>query len=111
MTENSTFTDIVLYIGYFLVVIAALAAIVLPIIKSMDNPKSFLALGAGLVGLAVIFLIAYALSDSEVLPSFARNGVGETGSKVIGASIITMYILLGLALLSIVFTEVSKLFR
>ena len=96
MNDNSTFFDIILYIGYFLVVVAVIAAVVLPLIKSFDNPRSFLTMGAGLAALVVIFLISYALSDNEVLPSFAREGVGASGSKLIGAAIISMYMLLAL---------------
>ena len=109
--ENNNWVDIMLYIGYFLVAVAAIAAIVLPLIKSVNDPRSLLAMGAGLVGLIVIFLIGYALADNEVLPSFARQGIDGTWSQVIGGTLITMYLLIGLALLSIIVTEVSKIFR
>ena len=109
--ENNNWVDIMLYIGYFLIAVAAIAAIVLPLIKSMSDPRSLLAMGAGLVGLIVIFLIGYALADSEVLPSFARQGIDATWSQVIGGTLITMYLLIGIALLSILVTEVSKIFR
>lgn len=111
MNENSTFFDIILYIGYFLVAVAVIAAIVLPLVKSLSNPRSLMTIGAGLVALLVIFGIAYALSGNEVRPSYSVFGIDEGGSKLIGATIITMYLLLALALIGIVVTEVSKLFR
>lgn len=111
MEESSSFFDIILYIGYFLVAIAIIAAIVLPLIKSFSNPKSLLAVGGGIIALGVIFLIGWALADNEVMPYFTPYGLDADGGKLIGGAIITMYILLGLALLSIVVTEVSKIFR
>lgn len=111
MEESSSFFDIILYIGYFLVAVAIIAAIVLPLIKSLSNPRSLIAVGGGILALAVIFLIGYALADSEVMPYYARYSLDGGGGKLIGGAIITMYILLGLALLSIAVTEVSKIFR
>lgn len=109
--ENTTWIDIMLYVSYFLVAAAAIAAIVLPLIKSLNDPRSLITMGAGIVGIVVLFLIAYAISDNEVLPAYAREGVGPTESKLIGGTLITMYMLIILALGSIAVTEVSKLFR
>lgn len=111
MEENSSLFDIVLYIGYFLVAVAAISAVVLPLIKAAGNPRSLLTMGAGILGLVIIFLIGYALADSNVLPNYARYEIDSSGSKVIGGALITMYLLIALAILSIAFTEVSKLFR
>lgn len=111
MEDNSTFFDIILYIGYFLVAVAAIAAVVLPLIKSLSQPRNLLTIGAGILALIVIFLIGYALSGNEVLPFYSRYEIEADGSKLIGGTLITMYLLLGLALIGIAFTEVSKLFR
>jgi membrane protease YdiL (CAAX protease family) len=111
MEDNSTFFDIALYIGYFLVAVAVIAALVLPLIKAAGNPRSLLTMGAGILGLVVIFGIGYALAGNEVLPFYARYEIESTGSKLIGGSLITMYLLLVLALLGIAVTEVSKLFK
>jgi hypothetical protein len=110
--ENSALIDIGLYLAYFLVAFAFLAAIVLPLIKSLDNPESLLHLGAGILGVLVIFGIGYALAGNEILPSYIRNDVETPGlSKLIGGSLITMYIMLIVAVGGILFTEVTKYFR
>ena len=111
MNENSTFFDIILYVGYFLIAVALIAAIVMPLVKSLSNPRSLISIGAGLVALIVIFLISYALADNEIQPQWSLLGITEGGSKLIGGTIITMYMLIALALLGIAVTEVSKLFR
>ena len=111
MEDNSTFFDIILYIGYIMVAVAALAAVVLPLVKSIGDPRSLLTMGAGLLAVIVIFLIGYALADNEVLPFYSRYEIEASGSKLIGGTLITMYILVLLALVGIAVTEVSKLFR
>ena len=112
MDDNSSVIDILLYVGYFLIAIAAIAAIVLPLIKAMDNPRTLITIGAGIVGLLIIFFIAYALSDGTLDPSYAAYDVNDsTTLKLIGGLMVTMYALLGLAFLGILVTEVSKFFR
>lgn len=109
MEQGSTLIDIALYLGYFLVVVAVLAAIVLPLIKSLDHPQSLIKVAGGVILLLVIFGIAYALSGGDTLARFPD--LTQQGSKMIGAALITMYILLVVAILGIAVTEVSKFFR
>ncbi|EMR00903.1 hypothetical protein [Cesiribacter andamanensis] len=109
MEMDSTLLDIILYLGYFLVIFALAAAVILPLIKSLDNPKGLLKVAAGIVLLLVIFGIAYALSSGDMAARYPD--LTENGSKMIGAAIVTMYILIITAVLSIAVTEVSKFFR
>ncbi|MEP0711635.1 MAG: hypothetical protein ABJC55_06900, partial [Algoriphagus sp.] len=60
--------DILLYGSYLLVILGAAVAILLPLIKSLDDPKSLLKTAAGIVGIVVLFFIAYSISSNEVLP-------------------------------------------
>jgi hypothetical protein len=109
MEQESALLDIFLYIGYFLVIFAVAAAIILPLIKSLDHPQSLIKVGGGVVLLLVIFGISYALSDGGLI---ARDtDITEQGSKLIGGALIMMYILLFLAIIGIAVTEVSKFFR
>lgn len=102
--------DILLYVSYFLVAIGALIAIVLPLIKSLDDPKSLLKTAVGIVGIVVLFFIAYSISSNEVLPKFEASPFNLTpgGSQLVGGMLITTYILAVIALGSIVVTEVTK---
>lgn len=103
--------DIVLYIGYGLTIIAAAGSVILPLINSLGNPKSLIQSGVGIVALLIIFGVAYALSGSEVTTVYSEFEVDESGSKTIGGLIIMMYILIGLALTGILFTEVNKMLK
>jgi hypothetical protein len=102
--------DIALYLSYGLIIVAALGATILPLINSLGDPGSLIKTGAGIIGLLVIFFIAYAIAGNEVTPLYATHGVNASLSKWVGGALITMYVLFIIALLSIIITEVSKLF-
>ncbi|TFV93214.1 hypothetical protein E4S40_13200 [Algoriphagus kandeliae] len=102
--------DIFLYVGYGLVIFGAFFAIVMPLIKSLDNPKSLLKTVVGIIAIAVLFFIAYSVSSNEVLPKFEAEpfNLTPTGSQFVGGMLITTYVLAIVALVGIVFTELNK---
>lgn len=105
------FTDIILYIGYFLVIIAAIGAVVLPLINALSNPKSLLKSLAGVVALGVLFLISWAISGNEVTALYTKFEINAASSQVIGGVLITTYLLLGISIVSIVYSEIAKLIK
>jgi hypothetical protein len=100
--------DIGLYFCYTLLIVAAVSAIVLPLIKAVGEPRSLLRSLIGVGALIVVFGIAYAVADSSVRPSWLVLGIGETTSKVIGAGLITFYVVLVLAFVGLIFSEINK---
>lgn len=102
--------DILLYGSYILIAIGAVVAVLMPLIKSLDNPKSLLKTAIGIVGIVVLFFIAYSISGNEVLPKFEASPYSLTpaGSQLFGGMLITTYILAIVALGSIVLTEITK---
>ncbi len=102
--------DILLYGSYLLVAVGIVAAILMPLINSLDNPKSLLKSAIGIVGIVVLFFIAYSISSNEVLPKFQASPFNLTpaGSQLVGGMLITTYVLAIFALGSIVLTEVTK---
>ena len=56
----------------------------------------------------MLFLVAWLLSSSEVYSSYAEFGVDASLSKFIGGMLNLVYILAGLAVVGIVYSEVSK---
>ncbi|WP_194776284.1 hypothetical protein [Pararhodonellum marinum] len=103
--------DIFLYAADLLIIVGVILAVVMPLIKSLDNPKSLLKTAAGIVGILVLFFIAYSISGSEVLPKYAADPFNLTPgtSKLVGGTLITVYFLFILAIGGIVFTEINKL--
>lgn len=100
--------DVGLYFGYTLLIVAVVAAIVLPLIKAVQSPDTFLKSLYGVVAILVIFGISYAISDSSVKPTWLVMGIGEGTSKLIGAGLITFYVVVVVAFLGLIFSEINK---
>ena len=102
--------DIMLYVSYALVVFGAVVSILLPLIKSLDDPKSLLKTGLGVVFILVLFFVCYSISGNEVLPKFESDPFNLTPamSQMVGGLMITTYVLTIVALIGIVVTELNK---
>ena len=100
--------DIILNFGYGMVIVAAVLAVGFPLWIASKNPKSLVGTGVGLGSILVLFLVAWLLSSSEVYSSYAEFGVDASLSKFIGGMLNLVYILAGLAVVGIVYSEVSK---
>ena len=102
--------DIMLYVSYALVGIGAVVSILLPLFKSLDDPKSLLKTGLGVVLILVLFFICYSISSNEVLPKFESDPFNLTPamSQMVGGLMITTYVLTIVALVGIVVTELNK---
>jgi hypothetical protein len=102
--------DIMLYVSYLLVGIGAVVSVLLPLIKSLDDPKSLMKSGLGVVSILVLFFICYSISSNEVLPKFEGEPFNLTPgtSQMVGGLMISTYVLTIVALVGIVLTEVNK---
>ena len=100
--------DIGLYVAYAMFSAALLGAIIWPLINSLKQPKTLLKSGMGVAALLVLFLISYALSGSEVTAKYAAQGIDETSSQIVGAGLTLFYLIFGIAILGIVYSEISK---
>lgn len=103
--------DIGLYVGYLLAIVAVVAAVVLPLINAIKAPAGLVKSLAGVGGLVVIFIIAYALSGSEVTTKAAAQGVDASGSKLIGAGLTMFYIVFFAAAVGVIVSEINKAFK
>ena len=100
--------DIILYFGYGMVIIGAVLAIGFPLWIASKNPKSLAGTGMGLGSIFVLFLIAWLLSGNEVYSSYSEFGVDASLSKFIGGMLILVYMLVGLAVSGIIYSEITK---
>ncbi|RIW14025.1 hypothetical protein D0X99_14555 [Algoriphagus lacus] len=105
--------DIMLYATYALAVVGTLLSIVLPLIKSLDDPKGLMKSGLGILGLAVLFFISYSVSGNEVLPKFEGDPFNLTPgmSQTIGGMLVLTYVLSVVTILSIFVSELFKAVR
>ena len=100
--------DVGLYILYALLFIAVAAAIIFPLINSLSNPRALIRSGIGVGIILVLFGVSYAMSDSELTRSAIAAGLSESSVKLIGAGLIMFYIVLVLAILALIYSEISK---
>ncbi|WP_155207543.1 hypothetical protein [Xanthovirga aplysinae] len=77
----------------------------------MSNPKSLVKSAIGVVGLLVLFGLSYAVSGDETPAKFVKQGVDASSSQFIGGALILTYILMALAFMSWIGSEVSKMFK
>ena len=104
------FVDIVMIIAYALLGVAVIAVIVLPIINAISNPRSLVTGAIGLAFILIVFGIGYSVAGAEVTAIYSKFGIDAGLSKYVGGIISTTYILVGIALVGIVYTEISKIF-
>lgn len=98
-------------IAYSLIGLAAIIALFFPLANSIaNNPQSLIKIGAGIAVLGIVFLIGYSIS-SEYSDVAKKTGVSASGIKLSGALLNTTWIMMGLALLGIIYNEVSKIFK
>lgn len=103
---NESVINIGIYVTYALVGIAALSAIIFPVIFFVQDFRKAKRTLLGLVVLAAILLISYAVSTNEVY-----ENAGPVASQWIGGGITATMVLIVLGVLTAIFTEVYKLFR
>jgi hypothetical protein len=100
--------DIGLYIFYVLLFVAVAAALVFPLINSFKAPADLIGTGIGIAVILVLFGVSYGLSDSQVSRAAIAMGLSESSVKLISAGLIMFYIVLVLAILALIYSEISK---
>jgi hypothetical protein len=102
------FVNIGIPLCYLLLAVATATAIIFPIIQLAKNPKNAMGALAGFVGLLVIFGISYALSDDVNL---SKIEISSEGAKLAETGIFVFYILSITAIVGVIYSGVSKLFK
>jgi hypothetical protein len=113
MKQLGSSLEYFIYWGYFLLIAAAGFALIFPLVKMVINPKSAVKAFIGIVIFAIVIFISYSFADDAVMKIPGYNGpanVPET-LKLTGTGIFTMYIMMALAIFSILYTEIVGLFK
>lgn len=104
--------DFGLYATYALIGISILLILVFAVTQIAKNPSGAKTVIIGIVGMIVLMAIAYGLSTgSDANTIYADEGISEGTSRQVGTGLMTFYILAGAALLSILYVEVTRLFK
>lgn len=103
------FVHLALPFAAVLLGVAILASILMPLINSLGNLKSLVATGIGVGVLAVVFLVSWGMAGDEVTTNYITNNLNSpTMSKLVGGGLIMMFVLLIIASIGVVFSEVYK---
>ena len=99
----------------FVMILCVIAIVLFGTVFFFMNIKSRMGTLIGIVGMIVIALVSvYALGSSEVTPDLARLqdvNVTPNLSQNVGGSLYMVYILGGIALVSILWAEISRWFK
>jgi len=98
--------DVGLYLAYVLTGLCIVIAIGMPLVRAFGDPDSLKKMGIGTGALLAVFLIAYFTSSGE-----AEGDYPEGTVKLVGAGIVTFYIMAVTAVLGILYTEIKKAFE
>ncbi|MDR1724928.1 MAG: hypothetical protein LBR28_00850 [Bacteroidales bacterium] len=96
---------------FILVLIFALGFAIVQIVKGLiTEPKKQIGIISAVVLLIIIFVVSYILASGTDVPQllFERTGSNYDNSKLIGASLYVVYALLGLVVLSVLYSEITK---
>lgn len=108
-------TDYALRWAYILLAIAAIAAVLFPLISIVTDLKAILRLLAIVAGAAALVLLSYFVFASDtpidILGYTGTDNSDPVTLKWIGTGLYSTYIIFGVALLSILYSEIANLFK
>lgn len=112
METVSQTTNVLMNIGfialYILMIIAIIGVIIFPIVQMAGNLKAAKATIFSIIGLLVLFLIAYAVSPAETGAFYQKMGISPNLSKAIGGGLLATYIIFAGVIISIAYSQISN---
>lgn len=114
ISGQPVYTNIFLLWAVILTGIAVVVTVIFPVIQMITNPKNAKKGLLGVVAIVVVIAIAYGLSSGEALgvrnPDLVQYDVPST-LKYAGTMINSIYVLAIIAFVSVMYVEVSKIFK
>ncbi len=101
--------DIGLYITYALIGASIFAILTFALLKVFSNVAAAKNILIGIIALIVLVIISYALNDGS--DAAVYKDISENTLKTIGAGLVALYLLAGLAIFSILYFEIIRLFK
>lgn len=105
------FSEFGLKLTYFLIIVAAAGAILAPLVTTiLNNPKALIYTGGAIAVLVVVYFIGVAMETGEAA-IIGGQEISADLSQNVGGALKMMYILIVVAVIGIVYTEIAKFFR
>lgn len=99
-----------IYFTYFLFVVALAIALMGAVTGALAKPSSIKGSAFGIVGMLVIVGISYALANDEVLTTYPQ-GTTAAAIKWSGAGLYTLYILVVLTVISVIYSGLARFIK
>jgi len=104
--------NLLIYWGYFLLILVTATTLIVSLMGILKNPKASIKLLIILVGMAVVFFISYSLSKNTFSSSFLeKQEVTVTTIRIVGAGLFVLYLFGLSAIVAIIYSTVSKIFK
>ena len=104
--------DLLLYWGYILLIIVIVATLLAAIGNILLKPKGSLKVVIILAVMVVVGIISYALSSNELSAAqLEKMQITASTSKLVGAGLYFTYFMAAVALISIIYSAVSRMFK
>ncbi|HBZ66606.1 MAG TPA: hypothetical protein DEO70_07190 [Bacteroidales bacterium] len=106
-----TFISIGFTLTYILLAVAVVALIVFPVYFMVTNLKKAKTGLLALLALVVLFAFAIGVSPAEQGAFYSEFQISPTLSRVIGGGLLGFYLLFAAAIITAVYSELSKWFK
>lgn len=104
--------DFMFVFSFVVVCITILTAIIMPLIGIAQNPKSATRSLIGLTVLVIVFIVSYLMSSTEPITLASGEVLSSPGSLIFSdVALYSTYITFAAVILSIVGSEIYKLFK
>jgi hypothetical protein len=97
---------------YITLLIAAVLAVIFPLIHAVMNPKQLLKFIIILAGLVIVGFVAYSLADNQFdIVRLQKLKTTAEESKIVGAALLFTYFTAGLTVLSLLVFSIFSFFK
>lgn len=93
---------------YALLIVTGILMVTFPILRIVQNFKTYLKTLTGIVIVALVFLLAYLLSPAVTGEFYTSHEIGPYLSRFINAGLITTYVVMVAGIAVLVYTEISE---
>lgn len=112
LSNAGSTSGLLIYWSYLLIFIATAATLAFSTMGMIKNPKNAKTALIGIVGIVVVCVLGYVFAGDEVFTNINGEVMADAStSKKSEAGLIAFYILIVVAIGSIIYAEVSKMFK
>jgi NADH:ubiquinone oxidoreductase subunit 6 (subunit J) len=109
---NPGSSDLLIYWGYFLVIVSAVVTIALSILGMMRNPKGSVKVLVIIAAMILVGIISYAVSKNTLTPTeLEKYGISSSGVKMVGAGLMMTYIICVVAIGVFLYTSLRRFLK